>query len=234
MASMCEQNQDKIWRHFQGEGRDSFASSRPRLRYLAKRTHQWLGKRHGRVLNIGVGDGFFESQVIAAGHEVYSIDPDPEAIAIVSENGAKGFVGTIANMPFESQSFDVAAASEVLEHLSTSQRASGLAEIARVLRPGGLLIGTVPYNEDLKLGETVCPCCGAIFHRWGHQASFTLDSMRTELQAHFDVSEIRRTAFVSYADRGIGGKVKSALRVALAKLGQPIASPNILFLAKRK
>lgn len=231
---MCEQNQEKIWRHFQGAGSESFAASHPRLSYLAKRAKKWAGNRGGRVLNIGVGDGYFEVNAIAAGLDVTSLDPDAEAISKICDKGMRGVVGIIESLPFDAGEFDVVVASEVLEHLSAAQRAAGLSEIARVLKPGGLLIGTVPYDEDLKLNETVCPCCGAIFHRWGHQASFKLDSMRNELEPHFQVVEVRRTAFVSYADRGIGGKIKSAVRVALAKFGQPIASPNILFLAKNR
>lgn len=236
---MQEPNQDKIWRHFQGEGRRSFVSSHPRLRYLAARVKKWVGQKRvargaARVLNIGVGDGYFEEQALKAGLEVYSVDPDAGAVAQVTEQGARGAIGVIESLPFESEYFDVVTASEVLEHLGSEQRSLGLAEISRVLNPGGLFIGTVPYAEDLSLNETVCPCCGMVFHRWGHQASFTLESMRHELESCFVVQELRRTAFVSYIDRGLGGKVKAVFRVMLAKFGQQIASPNILFLATRK
>ena len=90
-----------------------------------------------------------------------------------------------------------------------------------------------PYQARGKYKEpTRCAECGAVFHRWGHQASFNLDAMRLELEQHFVVAELRRTAFVSFTDRGIVGLLKSSARLLLAKFGQQIASPNILFLAR--
>lgn len=228
---MSELDQKKIWRHFQGEGRDSFLAARPRLRWLAGQIRRWAnGAKPVRVLNIGVGDGYFEQCSLDQGCEVHSLDPDEEAIAQVSNQGVCGVVGVIEKMPFEAGAFDVVVASEVLEHLDAVQGAAGLAEIARVLAPRGVFLGTVPYNEDLSLGETVCPCCGVRFHRWGHQRSFDLASMRQELEGRFIVRELRRTAFPDLK-RGLVGKVKGWARIALAMTGQQIASPQIFFAA---
>jgi SAM-dependent methyltransferase len=234
---MNEVNQDKIWRHFQGAGSESFAASHPRLRYLVRQAKGWAPANGRRLLNIGVGDGYLEGLAIAVGLEVHSLDPDSEAIARVCQNGTKGVTGIIEAMPFESETFDVVVASEVLEHLSEKQRLAGLQEVARVLKPDGRFLGTTPYNEDLFLGRTVCPCCGVVFHRWGHQASFTMRSMRAGLEKHFFVERLTRTAFPNFGryPEAMGlGAIKGAIRIVLAKLGQQIASPNIYFAARRK
>lgn len=230
---MMEQNQDKIWRHFQNEGSRSFLASHPRLRYLVKRAQGGRSAIGKRLLNIGVGDGYLESIAIQRGFEVFSLDPDAEAIGRVTQMGSRGSIGVIESMPFEASFFDVVIASEVLEHLSSSQRSMGLAEIARILSPGGQLIGTTPYNEDLSLGDTVCPCCGKLFHRWGHQATFTLATMRSELEPHFRVKQLTCTAFPSF-QHSKSLWVKPLLRIALAKLGQQIASPTIFFVALKR
>lgn len=46
---------------------------------------------------------------------------------------------------------------EVLEHLTDDQRRQGLAEMARVLKPGGHVFVTVPADENLAEGRVVCP-----------------------------------------------------------------------------
>lgn len=53
-----------------------------------------------------------------------------------------------APLPFDDAAFDVVVAAELLEHL---RRPDGLvAEIARVLRPGGTIAGSVPNAYRLK------------------------------------------------------------------------------------
>jgi SAM-dependent methyltransferase len=184
------------------------------------------------VLNIGVGSGHFEQTAMAHGFEVHSLDPDQVAVERLSQSGVTGHVGYIERMELADRQFDAVVASEVLEHLHDEQRAAGLKEIARILKPGGWFLGTVPYNENLKAGDVICPCCGALFHRWGHQQSFTLESLRAELESKFIVRELRRTAFVSFRDRGPFGKLKSLARLVLARAGQMIAVPSIYWAAQ--
>jgi ubiquinone/menaquinone biosynthesis C-methylase UbiE len=52
--------------------------------------------------------------------------------------------GSIYEIPFESNAFDVALCLEVLEHIEDDAR--GVRDIARVLKPGGFLIAAVPYT----------------------------------------------------------------------------------------
>lgn len=227
-------SQEKIWSHFQNADPESFAAAKPRLEYLVRVITQRVPAKAPRVLNIGVGNGHFEQSALARGCEVHSLDPDSVAIDRLRTAGVSGYVGYIERMELESDRFDAVVASEVLEHLHDEQRAAGVREIARVLKPGGWFLGTVPYNENLKAGDVVCPCCGALFHRWGHQKSFTLETVWRELSELFSVVELRRTAFVSYRDRGPLGQLKSLARLALARCGQMIAVPSIYWLARKK
>ena len=47
-----------------------------------------------------------------------------------------------------------------------------MAELTRVLQPGGTLILTTPFAETLAESTVACPRCDCAFHRWGHQQSF--------------------------------------------------------------
>ena len=53
----------------------------------------------------------------------------------------------ITNLTFDDEAFDVVTSFEVLEHVPDFK--AGLTELARVLRPGGTMLITVPYRLDL-------------------------------------------------------------------------------------
>src|SRR5689334_6538974 len=89
-------------------------------------------------------------------------------------------VGGDANaMPFGSESFDRVIAAEVLEHIPLDQRALG--EIARVLRPGGLLAVTVPA----WLPERICWRLSDDYHNTpgGHVRIYTQPELEAKLRA---------------------------------------------------
>ena len=66
--------------------------------------------------------------------------------------------GDIEAMPFEDASFETVVCTEVLEHIPHPDHA--LKEILRVLRPGGVLIGSVPCHSfiwKLRFLSSTCP-----------------------------------------------------------------------------
>ncbi len=58
--------------------------------------------------------------------------------------------GSLAQLPYGDGSFDRALCLDVLEHLSFEDQARALAELARVLVPGGELFVTVPNLAHLQ------------------------------------------------------------------------------------
>ena len=227
-------DQHRIWAHFQNAAPQSFAGARPRLDFLVRQIARRSGRTQPIVLNIGIGDGHFERQAQRRGWQVASLDPDEQAVARLSAEGIAAQVGQIEQLPHSAATFDFVVASEVFEHLTDEQRAAGLLEIARVLKPGGAFLGTVPHAENMAEQQAVCPRCGDVFHRWGHQRSFTRADVRSMLERHFAVESLGRTAFVDLWGRGVRGFVKGALRIALARLGEPIAVPTIWWIARKR
>ena len=226
--------QERIWSHFQNEGRASFDAARPRLDFLIRQIARKCPGATPAVLNIGAGNGYLELTAATRGWAIQSLDPDSRAIAKLAAQGIAARQGYIENLPHADAAFDCVVASEVLEHLSVNQREQGLKDIARVLKPAGWFLGTVPYNENLAEGQVVCPCCGALFHRWGHQATFDEPVMRRLLSSRFDVSELRHTAFVDWRGRSLAGKLKGLARVCLAQCGAAIAVPTLYFAARKR
>ena len=225
-------NQDRIWSHFQNEGADSFAGALPRLQFLRKQVLKHCGKK-AVVLNVGVGSGALEHLLAKAGCTPVSLDPDARAIARMQEAGLAAYVGRIEAMPFEDAQLDAVVVSEVLEHLPAEVREAALAEIARVLKPGGHLFVTVPYQENLPDSQVVCPACGNDFHRWGHTESFSSAALRAELAPHFQVKSVCRRAFVSFSG-GPKRKLKSAFKAILGRLGEQIVNPTLFAHARKQ
>jgi SAM-dependent methyltransferase len=96
---------------------------------------------HGRWLDVGCGNGAFTEAVIArcAPDEIIGIDPSEGQLAFArarpAVRSAQFRVGDAQALPFASSRFDVAVMALVLAYLSDP--ASAVAEMARVVRPGG-------------------------------------------------------------------------------------------------
>ena len=226
-------NQDKIWQHFQNDGQESFAGNAPRLDYLVKRVRKLAPNSRPRVLNIGIGNAYFEKRCVDSGFQTSSLDPDATAIARVKNIGVDGRTGTLGKLPFDDGSFDFVVASEVLEHLTDAELKTAMSEIRRVLAPGGNFLGTVPFEELLKDNESICPHCGELFHRWGHQQTFTSAKMHATLSQQLDVRAMKVRAFVSFKNRNWKGKIKSAFKFMLGALGEQVADPHLYFQARK-
>lgn len=95
-----------------------------------------------RLLDIGCGGGVLAEEFASMGCQVTGIDISPKSIAVAQAHAVRsGFsidyrVGTATKLPFADRSFDVVSCCDVLEHLPEWRQA--IAEVKRVLKPGGL------------------------------------------------------------------------------------------------
>jgi demethylmenaquinone methyltransferase/2-methoxy-6-polyprenyl-1,4-benzoquinol methylase/phosphoethanolamine N-methyltransferase len=103
-----------------------------------------------RVLEVGCGTGSLALAAArrvaadgAASGTVCGIDPDPTMIGVARKKAAKARldvafeVGLIEKLPYGAAEFDVVLSSLMLHHLPTDLQTLGLAEVRRVLKPGG-------------------------------------------------------------------------------------------------
>ncbi len=103
-----------------------------------------------RVLDVGCGPGNLamsaKARVGLAG-AVFGIDAAPEMIELAREKAARARsdvafqVGLIEAIPFPEAQFDVVLSTFMLHHLPVDVKRLGVAEIQRVLKPGGRFIG---------------------------------------------------------------------------------------------
>jgi SAM-dependent methyltransferase len=224
-------DQNRIWDYFQNEAPEIFQGSLNRLKFLLDHL-----KTHSRVLNIGVGSGLFEELALANGHDVYSVDPIEPSVIAVRERlklGEKAKVGYGQALPFPSDYFDAIVISEVVEHLSPEITDATLKEILRVLVNGGVIIGTVPARENLQDNMVVCPHCGEVFHRWGHQQTFDSEKMCALLVRYFRVDKIMERPFVTWQQYNWRGKFVHFARMTLWYLGSHSSNEHVYFHATK-
>ena len=125
---------------------------RAMIRAMEARLVQALGPLPHPLLDVGTGDGHFAATVL--GPVDVGVDPDAASLA---EAAARGVYRSLlqadaTRLPFDDGSFAAVVSNCVLEHIPDLDGV--LAEIARVLRPGGRFVTTVPLrrlNDELGI-----------------------------------------------------------------------------------
>jgi SAM-dependent methyltransferase len=98
-----------------------------------------------QVLNAGAGQGSFSTRLAERGFEVTSVDASAAAVAVLERRVAGDVAqADVTDLPFGDEAFDAAVLGEVLEHVPDD--AAALREVARVVRPDGLLALSVPAD----------------------------------------------------------------------------------------
>ncbi len=98
-----------------------------------------------RVLDIGCGTGSLVVQLLKLHPEadVTGLDPDPKALARAKRKADRAGVsptlevGFSDDLPYPDASFDFVFSSFMFHHLTPQEQQATLAEVRRVLKPGG-------------------------------------------------------------------------------------------------
>jgi len=150
--------------------------------------------RRTRFIDVGAGAGRHSYEALRRGAVVTAFDMDEvelkavdDMFAAMAEVGevppggsAEVEVGTILDMPHADGTFDVVLASEILEHVPEIDQA--VAELVRILAPGGILAITVPR----WLPERICWALSDEYHanEGGHIRIFKADELQAKVEAH--------------------------------------------------
>ena len=113
--------------------------------YIAKlaAVRQWLNGASPatRVLDAGCGEGVLVDEY-ADRLQIEGIDPN--------YSSARVRTGSLAALPYADATFDRALCLDVLEHLTFDEQPRALAELFRVLKPGGDLLVSIPNLAHLQ------------------------------------------------------------------------------------
>lgn len=147
-----------------------------------------------RFIDVGAGAGRHSYEALRRGAVVTAFDLDEVELKGVDDMfgamveagevppGGSGDtrVGDVLDMPYADGSFDVVVASEILEHVPEDDRA--IAELVRILSPGGILAITVPR----WLPERICWALSDEYHanEGGHIRIFKADELQAAVESH--------------------------------------------------
>lgn len=142
-----------------------------------------IGKGNGRsrrLLDLGCGPGNMLDYLARRG-EVYGSDYSADALGFCrSRDYHRLFRADFQRLPVADASFDIVTCIDVLEHLDDDVRA--IAELRRILRPGGTLLVTVPAFMSLW---------GDHDDLYGHRRRYRAGELRGRLAAAgFEVRKV--------------------------------------------
>ena len=147
-----------------------------------------------KVIDVGCGAGRHSFEAYRRGADVIAFDQNAsdlndvdEILQAMKDQGevpasarAEAVKGDALDLPFADGAFDCVIASEILEHVPEDGRA--IAELVRVLKPGGTLAVTVPR----WLPERVCWALSDEYHanEGGHIRIYRADELCGKVLAH--------------------------------------------------
>ena len=147
-----------------------------------------------KVIDVGCGAGRHSFEAYRRGADVIAFDQNAEELAdvdtMLQAMGAAGeapksakaqvVVGDALALPYPDATFDAVIASEILEHIPDDDTA--IAELTRVLKPGGSLAVTVPR----WLPERICWQLSDAYHanEGGHIRIYRADELRAKIEAN--------------------------------------------------
>jgi ubiquinone/menaquinone biosynthesis C-methylase UbiE len=133
-----------------------------------------------RVLDAGCGAGYGAEMIAQAGAiEVVGVDVSEVALELARSTVGAGVTleqGDVAALDFDDDSFDIVVCFEVIEHVDDRDRV--LDELARVLRPDGLLLISSPNRDRYVPGNP------------HHRHEYVRDELQAALDARFPSARI--------------------------------------------
>ena len=181
--------------------------------------HRRPGAGYPRWLDFGCGSGRLARFLAEAGavQQISGVDVDRAAIRWARRHLGEGFVAIRPQppLPFPEAAFDVAYAISVFTHFDEATQLAWLAELHRVLRPGGLLITsthhadlqwtrpdlTEPEKESLATGGFLFAPGGGLFNE--NSTFHTLPYLERTWGCFFDLRSYAKHGFGGYQDLSV-------------------------------
>ena len=133
---------ERMWQH---EGSHWWFQARREI--LTGVARKWASPG-ARILDAGCGTGFI-AEALHADYRVTLIDSAREALHFCLKRQLPAACASLQQLPFASGFFDLVGCFDVLYHREARPLAATLAEIHRVLKPGGVIVVAEPAHQWL-------------------------------------------------------------------------------------
>jgi SAM-dependent methyltransferase len=193
---------DELRAHYEAQGRAAIASGRPILCSEPTVTQAVLdlilphASKLTRVLDVGCGSNLdYDLALADRGVQIVAVDFSSSFLELAPRHPRIELrLADATHLPFDSESFDGVICSEVAEHVPDDRAV--VSEIARVLRPGGTLVFTVPIYWNLaRLREMLRARSLRVAMMEGHLREYTRRQALALLRPHFEVERILPVPF---------------------------------------
>jgi SAM-dependent methyltransferase len=134
----------------------------------------------GSILDVGCGDGRITNRLADRYPKVVGVDISEAALQHVKAPKVRA---SVESLPFKDRSFDLVLATELLEHLPKAIYHKAIVEMKRVAKEWILI--SVPWKEQLSIGQARCVRCGVIFHVNYHYRNFNSSSLKRLFSPEF-------------------------------------------------
>jgi 2-polyprenyl-3-methyl-5-hydroxy-6-metoxy-1,4-benzoquinol methylase len=130
-----------------------------------------------RILDVGCGSGWSSNLLAEKGYSVAGVDLDANAFEPAETQDCRFYAGSVMELPFPDNSFDVVTSYQMLEHVPDPELA--LREMLRVLKPGGkfCLVGPNCISIGVSL-KTI------FIYVWRNRPLSTILFRRVGMQRH--------------------------------------------------
>jgi SAM-dependent methyltransferase len=219
-------------------GRRVWLGNRPKIEYVFRRSKKYL-KPGMSACEIGIGDGHLLRLLSRYGLSVTGIDISGYLVQKLGEVfQAEGLEIRLRQHDISEpiadlkDSFEAIFALDVLEHVEALDKAVG--NIAKLLKPEGFLVATLPWKENLDDNMMICPKCQHKFHRVGHFHSFhSRQDIAEMLGEGFRIVNFGFIPPEGIEGRGIDFLRKTVFRTRYYKGGLPDFQTTCFFIAQR-
>jgi len=159
-----------------------------------------------QALDVGCGTGtlaLLAGRRVGRAGRVVGIDPSGEQIARAQAKAARRHApvefqpGVIERLPFPDQTFDVVFSTLMIHHLPAPLKRQGLAEVARVLKPGGRVVIADFIRKQERTGRA------AHFHAGGSRLSDLVALVTEAGFAQPETEELPPARFSAFPGAGL-------------------------------
>jgi SAM-dependent methyltransferase len=225
----------RFWNSYEStKGMDLWHFARQRGRALLRYVTRRIALREP-ALDLGCGSGHLMTPLLNRGLKTYGADVSLKGLELVNARFSShpAFLGTRPmtasdEIPFDNNTMGTIFLLETIEHLLPETLEGLFTEINRALAPGGALVITAPYHENLGNHTIECPACGATFHKTQHVRSCDEGSV-TAIVRKGGLAVLSCKPALLLPSWGVwlaAQRTPARTAIACPECGSPCASPN--------